>query len=208
MRPPQALWGASVTFKVVLAPPPSLQRAGPSITLARTKGKARSHARKRRPWHREGASVLLRTTRELPRCTARRGFPKMAAGSSTNPRGERSAPPGSAVTPGHKGGWVRHAAGPGSPSAILASREDACAAGGRGHSGEGHLEMPLPLPGSAGPNRTHRVRCTGASPTNHPGFAQIFPVSSPPPTTLSTLSGVARRLLPDTDFSAVPSADS
>lgn len=153
MRPPQALWGASVTFKVVLAPPPSLQRAGPSITLARTKGKARSHARKRRPWHQEGASVLLQTTQELPRCTARRGFPKMAAGSSTNPRRERSAPPGSAVIPGHKGGWVQHAAGPGSPSAILASREDACAAGGRGHSGEGHLEMPLPLPGSAGPQQ-------------------------------------------------------
>ncbi|CAI9172355.1 unnamed protein product [Rangifer tarandus platyrhynchus] len=44
------------------------------------------------------------------------GLPQTAAGSPADPRGELSAPPGSAVTPGHKGGWC-----PGSPSAVLAS---------------------------------------------------------------------------------------
>ena len=50
--------------------------------------------------------------------------------------------------------------------------------------------MPPPLPSSAGPQQDREtVRRTSASPTNYPGFAQIFPASpagkqtpsSPPP---------------------------
>ena len=59
-------------------------------------------------------------------------------------RGELPAPLGSAVTPGHKWGWVLHAGCPENPNTILASQEDACAVGRRGDSGEGHLETPPP----------------------------------------------------------------
>lgn len=70
--------------------------------------------------------------------------------------------------------------------------EEGTCAGRRGHSGEGHLEMPLPLPGSAGPQQDTQGKRHWHSPASHPGSAQIFPVSSPPPTTLSTRLGVAR----------------
>lgn len=202
VRPPQALWGASAAFEVVLTPPPSLQRAGPpSITPFQAQSRGGQKAKRARVPGRDtrGAtrgrvhSAGPHRSHPLP---GPEGLPQTAAGSPADPRGELSAPAGSAVTPGHEGGWA-----PGeSQSHPHLPRGRVCCRRARGQRG-GHPEMPPALPSSAGPQQDTRQYDTRVPrpPTTLVSLKSSLrhqrenkPRPPHPPTTLSTQSGVAR----------------